>query len=256
MEVRNNSNHLSSYLLPSLIGGTKGGFVWVNEILRGISILRVSASPRLPVCLSFPPAFFSLTRFVFCLLTLVCFQQQATASPIPNEEISNQTTLQSKLSELLPLQQLPPLGEPSQYLPQPELIPESKLQKTRLVLKLSERRVYFYEDNQVQGSYPVAIGRDGWETPTGSFEVIQMVTYPTWQHPFTGELIPPGPDNPLGVRWIGFAVKGENYIGFHGTPNEELIGQAVSHGCVRMRNEDVVSLFEQVEMGTPVMVEP
>ncbi|NEP11904.1 MAG: L,D-transpeptidase [Symploca sp. SIO2C1] len=170
--------------------------------------------------------------------------------------MSNQTTLESKLSELLPLPQLPPLGEPSQYLPQPELIPESPLQKTHLVLKLSERRVYFYQDNQVQASYPVAIGRSGWETPTGSFEVIQMVSNPTWEHPFTGELIPPGADNPLGVRWIGFAVKGENYIGFHGTPNEELIGQAVSHGCVRMRNEDVVNLFEQVEMGTPVMVEP
>ncbi|NEP56883.1 MAG: L,D-transpeptidase family protein [Symploca sp. SIO2G7] len=199
---------------------------------------------------------FCLLPPAFCLFALVWVQPQAVASPNPNEGISNQTTLQKKLGGSFPLQQLPPLGEPSQYLPQLELIPESPLQETRLVLKLSERRVYLYQDNQVQANYPVAIGRSGWETPTGSFEVIQMVSYPTWQHPFTGELIPPGPDNPLGVRWIGFAVKGENYIGFHGTPNEELIGQAVSHGCVRMRNKDVVSLFKQVEMGTPVMVEP
>ncbi|NET55340.1 MAG: L,D-transpeptidase [Symploca sp. SIO2E6] len=199
------------------------------------------------------PLFFCLLPPAVCLLALVWTQPQAIASPTSNKEISNQTTLQHKPGELLPLPQLPALGEPSQYLPQ---IPESPLHKTRLLLKLSERRVYFYQDNQVQASYRVAIGRNGWETPTGSFEVIQMVSYPTWQHPFTGELIPPGPDNPLGVRWIGFAVKGENYIGFHGTPNEELIGQAVSHGCVRMRNEDVVSLFEQVEMGTPVMVVP
>ncbi|NES21128.1 MAG: L,D-transpeptidase [Symploca sp. SIO3E6] len=202
-----------------------------------------------------PPAFCLLPP-AFCLLALVWIQPQVVASPNSNEEVSKQTTLHKKLSESLTLQQLPPLGDPSEYLPDLEIIPESPLQENRLVLKLSERRVYFYQDDQVQASYPVAIGRSGWETPTGSFEVIQMVSYPTWEHPFTGELIPPGADNPLGVRWIGFAVKGENYIGFHGTPNEELIGQAVSHGCVRMRNEDVVSLFEQVEIGTPVMVEP
>ncbi|NER95372.1 MAG: L,D-transpeptidase [Symploca sp. SIO1B1] len=202
------------------------------------------------------PISFHFLLPTFCFFALVWVQSQAVASPNPNEGISNQTTLQKKPSESLPWQQLPPLGEPWQYLPELELIPESTLQDTRLVLKLSERRVYFYQDNQVQASYPVAIGRSGWETPTGNFEVIQMVSYPTWEHPFTGELVPPGPDNPLGVRWIGFAVKGENYIGFHGTPNEELIGQAVSHGCVRMLNEDVVNLFEQVEIGTAVMVEP
>ncbi|WP_448572469.1 L,D-transpeptidase, partial [Trichothermofontia sp.] len=68
-------------------------------------------------------------------------------------------------------------------------------------------------------------------------------------------VIPPGPDNPLGPRWIGFWTDGKNFIGFHGTPNESLIGQAVSHGCVRMRNQDIQALYAQVEMGTPVVVE-
>jgi len=233
-----------------------------QSVKKGQKAYRTSFLPFPPWgdirvgCLLFPSLEGLGVSFAFCLLALVSPQQQVLASPNPDQEISNQTTLQNKLSELLPLEQLPPLGEASQYLPPLETIPASPLHKTRLVLKLSERQVYFYRDNQVQASYPVAIGRSGWETPTGSFEVIQMVSHPTWQHPFTGELIPPGSDNPLGLRWIGFAVKGENYIGFHGTPNEELIGQAVSHGCVRMRNEDVVSLFEQVKMGTPVMVEP
>ncbi|MEB3118669.1 MAG: L,D-transpeptidase, partial [Limnothrix sp.] len=62
--------------------------------------------------------------------------------------------------------------------------------------------------------------------------------------------------NPLGVRWIGFWTNGDNSIGFHGTPNPELIGQAVSHGCVRMRNEDIVDLFDRVTEGMPVRVEP
>ena len=67
---------------------------------------------------------------------------------------------------------------------------------------------------------------------------------------------PPGPTNPLGERWIGFA-HGEGWtIGIHGTPNPELLGQAVSHGCIRMRNEDVVRIYERVQLGTAVTVEP
>jgi len=154
---------------------------------------------------------------------------------------------QPSLFEYLPILELPPLGNPSRFLPQEEL--------KRLILNLRDRRVYFYQGDRLIVSYPVAIGRQGWETPTGEFEVIQMVPHPTWQHPFTEEIIPPGPKNPLGVRWIGFWTDGTNFIGFHGTPNEELIGQAVSHGCVRMRNADITALFEQVDVGIPVIVE-
>jgi lipoprotein-anchoring transpeptidase ErfK/SrfK len=62
--------------------------------------------------------------------------------------------------------------------------------------------------------------------------------------------------NPLGLRWIGFA-HGEGWtLGIHGTPRPELLGQAVSNGCVRMRNADVVRIYEHVELGTRVVVEP
>nr|WP_324616421.1 L,D-transpeptidase [Lusitaniella coriacea] len=144
--------------------------------------------------------------------------------------------------------ELPPLGEATQFLPDVE--------ETRLILRLRDRRVYYYIGDEILFSYPVAIGRKGWETPTGQFSILQKIPHPTWQHPFTQEIVPPGPENPLGVRWIGFWTDGQNYIGFHGTPNEELIGQAVSHGCVRMRNTDITALFEKVKLGTPVIVEP
>lgn len=127
---------------------------------------------------------------------------------------------------------------------------------TRLILKLRERRVYVYQGENLLSDYPVAIGRQGWETPTGNFKVMQMIQNPSWEHPWNGTVIEPGPDNPLGDRWIGFWTDGKNFIGFHGTPGEHLIGQAVSHGCVRMRNRDIQSLFKQVEIGTPVFVEP
>ncbi|GAB4385920.1 MAG: hypothetical protein Kow00121_51500 [Elainellaceae cyanobacterium] len=145
---------------------------------------------------------------------------------------------------------LPPLGSPDAFLPDPN---EKMI---RLVIKLGDRRVYVYEREQLLHSYPIAIGRQGWETPTGRFQVIQMLQDPVWEHPFTGELVPPGPNNPLGSRWIGFWSDGTNYIGFHGTPNAETVGQAASHGCIRMYDHDVVALFNVVQVGTPVDVLP
>jgi L,D-transpeptidase ErfK/SrfK len=126
--------------------------------------------------------------------------------------------------------------------------------ETRLLLNLKKRRVFVYQGQKIIASYPVAIGRRGWETPTGQFRVIQMVREPVWEHPFTGQLVPSGKNNPLGARWIGFWTDGENFIGFHGTPQENLIGQAVSHGCVRMRDRDIKALFEKVQIGTSVIV--
>ncbi|MGL5131775.1 MAG: L,D-transpeptidase [Planktothrix sp.] len=126
----------------------------------------------------------------------------------------------------------------------------------KLVIKLNQRRVYLYQNQQLKTSYPIAVGREGWETPVGEYQVIEMISQPAWEHPFTGEIIPPGPDNPLGERWIGFWTDGKNYIGFHGTPNTETVGQAASHGCIRMFNQDVLALFQKVKIGTPVIVEP
>ncbi|WOB68980.1 L,D-transpeptidase [Microcystis aeruginosa] len=126
--------------------------------------------------------------------------------------------------------------------------------ETRLLLNLKKRRVFVYQGQKIIASYRVAIGRPGWETPTGQFRVIQMVREPVWEHPFTGQLVPSGKNNPLGARWIGFWTDGANFIGFHGTPQENLIGQAVSHGCVRMRDRDIKALFEKVKIGTSVIV--
>lgn len=133
------------------------------------------------------------------------------------------------------------------------LLPQTST--VRLVLRLTERRVYLYEGEAVKKSYPVAVGKPGWETPTGRFEVMQMLEHPGWTNPLTGEKVPPGPDNPLGERWIAFWTDGTNSIGFHGTPNRESVGRAASHGCVRMLNEHIQEMYEIVQMGTPVTVE-
>ncbi|MEO1395766.1 MAG: L,D-transpeptidase [Cyanobacteria bacterium J06634_5] len=125
-----------------------------------------------------------------------------------------------------------------------------------LVLTLSERRLDVYEGDRISVSYPVAVGREGWLTPIGEFTVFQKQADPAWEHPLTGEIVAPGPQNPLGSRWIGFWTDGTNSIGFHGTPDESVIGSAVSHGCVRMRNDDVLALYDYIGMETPVTVLP
>lgn len=146
---------------------------------------------------------------------------------------------------------VPPLDDPSKFLPMGE-----QQAQVKLVLRLGERRVYVYQGDSQIASYPVAVGKPGWETPTGTFQVIEKVENPQWQNPWTGEVRPAGPNSALGLRWIGFWHDGKDSIGFHGTPTVNSIGQAASHGCVRMRNEDIVALFEKVDMGTVVMVVP
>jgi lipoprotein-anchoring transpeptidase ErfK/SrfK len=148
-----------------------------------------------------------------------------------------------------------PIFTPPELPPLQPTLPEAA-PEVRLVIRRSERRVYVYHDNTVATSFPIAIGREGWETPLGSYAVLSKVENPGWTNPFTGEVVEPGPDNPLGDRWIGFWTDGENYIGFHGTPNRQSVGRAASHGCVRMYNENVRQLFDMVEIGTPVVVEP
>lgn len=134
---------------------------------------------------------------------------------------------------------------------------DSVTQPLRLEISLSRRQVTLYYQNRPIKSYPVAVGRKGWETPTGNFQVIEMIQNPKWIHPFTGEAIPGGdPENPLGHYWIGFWTNGKDWIGLHGTPNPESVGKAASHGCIRMHNKDVEELFHQVNVGTPVTVVP
>lgn len=153
-----------------------------------------------------------------------------------------------------PLDLLPPPEAPK-LLDQMPIDAESRVANRRLVIRLDQRRVYVYEGETTLVSYPIAVGREGWETPKGEFTVFQMIKDPSWQHPWNGSIVPPGPDNPLGRRWIGFWSDGVNAIGFHGTPNESLVGQAVSHGCIRMKNADVATLFAMVGNGTVVTVQ-
>jgi lipoprotein-anchoring transpeptidase ErfK/SrfK len=152
--------------------------------------------------------------------------------------------------ELEPPNRLPGLSNINAYLP-------SSAEPLRLELNLSQRRVTLFKDGKAFKSYPVAVGRPGWETPTGNFKIETMYKNPKWVNPFTGELVPGGAaDNPLGRRWMGFWTDKKNWAGFHGTNSVSSIGTAASHGCVRMFEKDIEELFELVAVGTPLKVKP
>jgi lipoprotein-anchoring transpeptidase ErfK/SrfK len=128
------------------------------------------------------------------------------------------------------------------------------METVTLVLNLKEKHVYVYKGDKVLTKYPVAIGKKGWETPLGEWQVMEKVVNPGWTSFKDGSVIKPGKNNPLGERWIGFWTDGKDVIGFHGTPNVKSIGTAASHGCVRMLNRDVKALFPLVKLGTTVKV--
>ena len=149
---------------------------------------------------------------------------------------------------------------------------DTQRSQRELVLDRRRRQLVVLDNGLELRRFSVAVGKPGWETPVGHFQVIELVVDPIWVHPATGQAIPPGVDNPLGSRWIGFyrdckPRKGFNgnanlkthgcvTAGFHGTPNRASVGRAVSHGCVRLLDEQAQDLFALVQLGTPVTVLP
>ncbi len=129
----------------------------------------------------------------------------------------------------------------------------------RILLELGRRTISLYEGDKVLGSWPVAIGDPATPTPTGSFKIRNKVINPQYQSTKSGKNNPTiGPNGPLGDRWMGFHTTASDQFGIHGTPPAWAWAvnsrAAVSHGCVRMLNPHVHALFDQVEVGTPVVV--
>ena len=186
--------------------------------------------------------------------------------------------LSALISVAMPLQ-AGPLDDPDHPLRPLELqlaeLPSNVVSRAgrHLVLHRSRRQLLLIEQGRLLNRYSVAVGMTGWETPAGTFRVLNKVSDPSWAHPQTGEVVTgEDPKNPLGSRWIGFYKdcfgrkgfdgermldnKGCTTAGFQGTPHRWTIGHAVSHGCVRLFDEDIRDLFDRVRTGTPVTVLP
>ena len=128
-----------------------------------------------------------------------------------------------------------------------------------IVVKTSERRLYYVLGGGQAVRYPIAVGRPGKEW-SGSTQIARKEVNPVWQPPDEVRrdkptlpfLVPPGPHNPLGPRAM---VLAHGQYAIHGTNKRESIGTRASYGCIRMYNEDVVELYEKVSIGTPVVVQ-
>ena len=118
-----------------------------------------------------------------------------------------------------------------------------------IVVSLPDRRLALVEDGQVKQMYTVAVGKASTPSPTGTFTIVGRVTNPTYYH--DGKVVPPGPANPVGDRWIGLSKAG---YGIHGTNAPRSIGHAASHGCIRMSRPDLEQLFAQVRTGDTVEI--
>lgn len=143
-------------------------------------------------------------------------------------------------------------------LPKRHLLPEAP--RDGIVINLAEMRVYYFKNkDQEPITYPISVGREGLETPTGTTKIVRKKEGPTWrptdrmrkEDPELPASVPPGPENPLGSHAL--------YLGWpqylmHGTNKPYGIGRRVSSGCMRMYPEDIVEFYSMVPVGTKVTV--
>jgi len=121
--------------------------------------------------------------------------------------------------------------------------------KRVVLVSIPDRKLAVIENGAVVKTYPVAVGKKSSPSPTGSFEIKVRLENPTYYKP--GTVIEPGPQNPLGTRWIGLSQKG---YGIHGTNEPWSIGKAASHGCIRMAKADLEEIFKIVKVGDVVEI--
>jgi lipoprotein-anchoring transpeptidase ErfK/SrfK len=125
-----------------------------------------------------------------------------------------------------------------------------------IVIRRGSNHLFLYHYERLRRSFRVATGQSVYPTPLGRFRVEVKWRNPWWYPPSSRwaqgqKPIPPGPNNPLGTRWMGLSAPG---VGIHGTPNPASIGYSVSHGCIRMYISDAEWLFNVVDIGTTVFI--
>lgn len=138
--------------------------------------------------------------------------------------------------------------------PSSPLVADSAL----IVIRRKSNDLELFHGVKLVRRFGVATGQSIYPTPLGTFSIVIKQRNPWWYPPASswakGELAtPPGPDNPLGTRWMGLSAP---LVGIHGTPNAASIGYSRSHGCIRMRIPEAEWLFDHVEVGTKVMIVP
>lgn len=110
---------------------------------------------------------------------------------------------------------------------------------THLVINTVQRQLFHYQGDNTPRIYPVAVGKTSTPTPTGRYQIVNKQI---------------NPGGVLGSRWMGLNIPGGIY-GIHGTNNPDSISKAISNGCIRMHNHHIETVFPQVNIGTPVIIQ-
>lgn len=121
----------------------------------------------------------------------------------------------------------------------------------------SSFQLRLWKDLKLQKTYSIAVGMAGLETPSGVYTINDKQVNPSWHVPnsawagdLAGQVIPPGPADPIKARWMGIYAG----AGIHGTDDVGSLGSAASHGCVRMAIPDVIDLYDRTPLGTTVYI--
>lgn len=219
----------------------------------------------------------TLLRSIALVLTVVCFSTNAWAQSHIEQDLIGQVT-QYRIKEkdnLYAIARQHGIGiveilsanpgtdpwkpEPGTILTLPSIHVLPPEPRDGIVINLSELRLFYFPGDGTAYTFPIGIGKDGWETPTGETTIIRKRKNPTWtppdsiraENPDLPEIIEAGPNNPLGayamnLDWPGYVI--------HGTNRPNGIGKRSSHGCIRLYPEDIEQLFMLVEVGTPVTI--
>ena len=127
-----------------------------------------------------------------------------------------------------------------------------------LVADRANFQLRLYKSLRLDREYTVAVGAVGFDTPAGLYHIQNKAVDPAWSVPdsdwagdLAGTVVPGGvPENPLKARWLGIY----DGAGIHGTDQTYSLGSAASHGCIRMAIPDVIELYDQVAVGTPIYI--
>ena len=130
-----------------------------------------------------------------------------------------------------------------------------------IVINLSEMRLYNFSKHsaKIVRTFPIGIGSEGTETPVGIFKIVEKIEKPSWhvpasikkERPELPDVVPPGPDNPLGSHALRLSSRS---VLIHGTNRPFAVGRRASHGCIRMYPEDIPKLFQAVPKGSKVTI--
>lgn len=143
-------------------------------------------------------------------------------------------------------------------LPTRHLFPDAE--QKGIIINLPEMRLYHFSGSGIiLDTYPIGVGREGLNTPTGQTSIVRKKEGPSWrptermrrEDPDLPAVIEPGPDNPLGTHalYLGWPL-----YAIHGTDKPFGIGRRISSGCIRLYPEDITRLFEDAPIGTKVTV--